>query len=338
MRLSFEQIKTITQGAAEIEQKNGSVAFFRFNKQEREVYSKTEFFAKTFATAGIQMEFETDGDALDLNIKTSAATSRTFFSIDIFVNEMLLSNVKNFDDKVKSTDYISATFELGAFEKRLELGRGIKRVRIVFPWSVATELAGMEIENATYVKPLKKDKTMLIYGDSITNGYDALYSSGTLAARLAHELGAEGFNKAIGGEVFRPALAEVKNDISPDYILVAYGTNEWSKSEQSDFYKRCHDFFDALVRNYPDVPIFALTPIWRKDVNGERAFGKFEDVGKLISDICSKHKNITVLSGWELVPHDEKYYSDLRLHPNDDGFEHYFNNLIKEFERLNLKK
>jgi len=55
-------------------------------------------------------------------------------------------------------------------------------------------------------------------------------------------------------------------------------------------------FFDSLVCNYPKVPIFALTPIWRSDYDGERIFGKFEDVENNIRKICSAHKNITVIS------------------------------------------
>ena len=44
-------------------------------------------------------------------------------------------------------------------------------------------------------------------------------------------------------------------------------------------------------------------------------------------------KNVTVVRGFDFVPKEEKYFADLRLHPNDTGFEHYFKNLYKEIER-----
>ena len=50
-----------------------------------------------------------------------------------------------------------------------------------------------------------------------------------LTARLADALGAEEVNKAIGGECFFPELAATKEDFQPEYITVAYGTNDWSR-------------------------------------------------------------------------------------------------------------
>jgi len=32
------------------------------------------------------------------------------------------------------------------------------------------------------------------------------------------------------------------------------------------------------------------------------------------------------------LPKEEKYFADLRLHPNDEGFKYYFENLYSEIE------
>ncbi|MBQ4543092.1 MAG: hypothetical protein IJA19_02860, partial [Clostridia bacterium] len=56
-------------------------------------------------------------------------------------------------------------------------------------------------------------------------------------------------------------------------------------------------------------------------------FDDFFNVFNTISELCSKYDNITVISGWDLVKHDINCYSDLRLHPNDEGFKHYSKNL-----------
>ena len=39
--------------------------------------------------------------------------------------------------------------------------------------------------------------------------------------------------------------------------------------------------------------------------------------------------NVICIDGFELVPHDEKCFGDLYLHPNEDGFKYYFENLYK---------
>ena len=41
--------------------------------------------------------------------------------------------------------------------------------------------------------------------------------------------------------------------------------------------------------------------------------------------------NITVIRGFDLVLHEEQYFGDLQLHPNDKGFEAYFANWMKQY-------
>ena len=41
-------------------------------------------------------------------------------------------------------------------------------------------------------------------------------------------------------------------------------------------------------------------------------------------------KNVKVISGFDFVPMDENLFGDLRIHPNDKGFEYYFENLVKQ--------
>ena len=58
-----------------------------------------------------------------------------------------------------------------------------------------------------------------------------------------------------------------------------------------------------------------------------REFGDFKNVEKDIIEAVADIENITVISGFDFVPKDEKYFGDLRLHPNDEGFDHYVENL-----------
>jgi len=333
MKLNFDEVKSITQGAARVEKGEKGVRFFRFNKEEEEAYSSSSHLPKTYSTSGVQMLFRTDGDALELKINTTSATTRKYFAFDIFVNDKPVGALKNFDEKELVGNYTKDPFPLGEFEGKFELGEGEKTVRIVFPWSVMAELYEMNIENATFVEPVKRTKTILMYGDSITHGYDALYPSQSYASRLAHSLDAQIFNKAIGGEVFFPELARIKNDIEPDYITVAYGSNDWNKKTKDVFVKNSRSFYEALVKNYPDVKIFAIAPIWRKEHTEYREFGEFKEVYEILEELC-KDLGINYISGWDFVPKEESYFADFRLHPNDKGFEQYFKNLKKEMQKF----
>ena len=147
-------------------------------------------------------------------------------------------------------------------------------------------------------------------------------------------LGAEEVNKGIGGERFFPELAGCKDLLSPDYITVAYGTNDWNYTDGDNFCDKCRAFYAGLSQNYPNSKIFAITPIWRKDMHEQRTFGDFALLEEYIRNAVADMGNISVVSGFDLVPKDEKYFGDLRLHPNDEGFSHYADNLYKEIKEL----
>ncbi|MBO5879998.1 MAG: SGNH/GDSL hydrolase family protein, partial [Clostridia bacterium] len=212
------------------------------------------------------------------------------------------------------------------------LGEGKKEVRIVFPQFAALSLYEVELSGATYLTPVKAEKKMFFYGDSITHGYDAQYPSNKYTAQAARILGVEGYNKAIGGEVFQPALAAAKSNFEPDYISVAYGTNDCA-TDKERFLKSSREFYENLSRNYPNAKIFALSPIWRTGIDEPCKVGSFFDVEPQIKAIAESLPNVTFISGFDFVPHDTKYYYDRHLHPSDEGFVIYAKNLAAAIKK-----
>ena len=114
---------------------------------------------------------------------------------------------------------------------------------------------------------------------------------------------------------------------------MAYGTNDWSKSTREDFRRRCYEFYYALHLNYPNAKIFGLTPIWRKDQDAEKVFGEFGEVSRDIQNVVKDFSNVICINGNDLVPHDERYFADLRLHPNESGFACYYQNLFEKMKK-----
>ena len=173
---------------------------------------------------------------------------------------------------------------------------------------------------------------MLIYGDSITQGYDALYPSQSYASRLADAIGLEAVNKGIGGERFQPALGALKDEISPKYITVAYGTNDWSGATAEETEEKCKAFYLSIRKNYPGVKIFAITPIWRKDQTDPRPMGEFSTIHEIIRRCVCDLPDVICIDGENLVPPDPELFGDFRLHPNDDGFALYSENLYRKLK------
>lgn len=317
MNLTYQQIASVVQGVARLEQKEDGIHLHRFTEAQEKPYDVSNFHPRQYATAGVRMHFKTDSKTLYMKVLHSKGSSREFFSYDLLVDGKLTGMFK------KETGEV-----FGELEHTFELGNGIKDVCIHFPWSVCSVLQEVTLEDGSFIEPVKKDKKIIIFGDSITQGYDAMNPSNRYAAKLADALGAEEINKAIGGEKFCPWLSELKDDIDPDYILVAYGSNHWHRSTQEEFVEICDEFYKNLVANYPNTKIFAATPIWRKDRTDITHFDSFEQIGELIEDVVKKYDNITCISGRHFVPEDEALFADLYLHPNDAGFKYHAEAII----------
>ena len=341
MKLTAQQLRSVALGASRIVEEGGRPRFFRFTPTEDALYIARDagrgsfFHDRSLCSAGIKLLFKTDSKTLGLAVEVAKRSSRTFFAFDVCVDGNYLGSLANFNEKAIPAGYTSAEmpFPLGRFEKAFALGDGEKTVAVYFPWSVEVLDFVLTLEDGASVTPVKPSRKMLVYGDSITQGYDALFPSHRYGARLAEALDAEEVNKAIGGEVFFPALAECRADFAPDIITVAYGTNDWSTTDGASFLSAARAFFDALVKNYPDAKIFAITPIYRKDMGASKPFGLFSAVADRLREATAAFPSITVIDGLTLVPQSHTLYADLRLHPSDAGFDHYAENLIAQIRK-----
>lgn len=328
MKLSTEQIKSVTMGAARVKESDGKVEFFRFTEAQEALYlreSPHDFYKKTFTSAGIRLEFETDSSWIDLSMEVGAVSSNGFFGYDIYADGIFVGQLGG---KLGADPLIQV---FGHFD----LGDGKKKVAIYFPWNATSRLVALELEEDATLSPVVKDVHMLIFGDSITQGYTTLEPAKSYASILTDKLNAEARNKGIGGEFFRGELASTKDeDIHPDIITVAYGTNDWSKQTKKDFHASTKAFYENLSAAYPDAKIFAITPIWRTNYEDQtKAVGNFFHVEEYIKEVTAPLPNVTVIPGFDLVPHDITLYWDYYLHPNKEGFVIYAENLYREISK-----
>lgn len=328
-KLNLEQLQAICQGAVRAEENEEGIRFYRFTNEQQEYYRQSNegFYRKSLASAGMKMQFETDSQSLTLKVHVEPGSTRTYFSFDVAVNGKMMGHLDNFSHVEVPALYTTMQLPLGKFSKSFDLGHGVKTVSIWLPWSVAVEIRELSVDEQAFVKPVRPEKKLLVFGDSITQGYDALRPSNRYASRLAEALGAEEVNKGIGAERFCPELAKLRDDFQPDYILAAYGTNDWKHREEAEFVKQCKAFYETLTGLYPDSRIFALTPIWRKNHLEPSPFGDFSNVAADIKEITDSMDHVIYLDGFEFVPHDSSYFADGNLHPNDQGFEQYFKGL-----------
>ncbi|MBQ9132052.1 MAG: SGNH/GDSL hydrolase family protein [Clostridia bacterium] len=327
MNLTFEQIKSITQGAVRFAEVDGGLMPCRFTEAQERAYEgySADFYKKTFASAGIRLEMLTDSKSISMEVELTPASSRSYACFDIYANGALLKNCRCSvnGDRTKAT----VCSELPESKKPLE-------VTVYFPWSASTVIGSVTLEDGASVEPIKRPLTMINFGDSITHGYDCTNPSFSYASRLTDALHAEAVNKGIGGEIFYPTLASLKDDLDPDIITVAYGTNDWSHSTKVAFDRDAKEFYEILSKNYPKAKIFAISPLWRHNMDStEKDVGPFSYVYDYLAKVTADLPNVTLINGLELVPHEWRCFPGDGLHPNDEGFRHYANNLYAEIKK-----
>lgn len=324
MKLTLEQILSVTHGAARVTEEADGIRFYRFTEQQQELYRTVseDFYQKTFATAGVILEFVTDSRTLAIEASLKRSSSRQFAFHDIYANGNLIGRLGSRD------------VATGVFGGSYALGNGIKTVQIYFPWSAASTLRSLILDDGASLTPVLRPNKMLMFGDSITQGYDALYPSHSYASVLADRLNADARNKGIGGERFFPALADEPEEFEPDYITVAYGTNDWSGRTAEELESNLREFYHRLSARYPKSRIFAVTPLWRKNEFDQKPAGAFAHVAELIEEVAKELPNVTAIPGYHLVPHDPSLFADERLHPNDAGFAYHAERLFAKIREV----
>lgn len=322
--LSFEEIQSATFGAVSIEKQGDGIHFFRFRQAQMDYYKeeREDFFRKSKATAGVRMSFMSDSTRLKIDYSLIQGSSRTFAYFDICENGVLVGHF-GVDKEIEKNQ--SGEVALSAGEKLIE---------IYFPWSAGAIIKAIFLSEGATFEAAKREKTMISYGDSITQGYDALYPSLAYAPALARMMDADSINRAIGGEIFRPELLIEKEDFEPDYITVAYGTNDWSCRTMESFAENCRRFYATLSEQYPASKIIALTPIWRLDGDQARPIGvPHTALLSIMEDLLWDLPNISLIAGYPLAPHLPEFFSDRYLHPNDLGFTQYAQNLYEQIRK-----
>lgn len=340
MELTFEQIKAITTGAVSVEQESDGIHFCRFTPEQIPLRQpRVRMFAeKMTSSAGIRLSFRTDSPTLYLRTTVIPGSACKFFSFDLLVNGVYTDSLENFSHLEIPENTNDLICELGTYEKTFALGSGTKEISLYFPWSVTPILEELSVEDGSSVISNIPSKKLLVYGDSISHGYNTFYSSKHYVSQLARALDAQVFNKGIGGTTSFPEMALAREPFEPDYIVVAYGSNDWDRHDADFFTQQYRAMLQTIADNYPQAQVFAITPIWRGDEGRrERKMGPLFAVDQHIRTIAADFPNVTVITGMDLVPHDQRYYADVELHPNDSGFAHFFNNLWPKIE-VALKK
>lgn len=313
MVLTNEQLKKIYFGAYSFsETDDGYLMAHQYTKAQEEYFEKAldYWFERCNASTAKTLEFNTEATQISFDYRIAWLASEDSFELCV---DGLISDIKYVKDIEKEG---SIAFDMP---------EGKKDIIVYFPVDALVVIKNFEI-NASF-KPAVKGKKVLWLGDSITQGYGPLRSSQTYVSVANRILNYDIINQGIGGYVYDPKVLVEMEGYKPDKIIVALGTNQYDTESMADIEK----YYEIITSLYKNIPILAITPLWRGDnIEGLPTLIKFCDK---LKDIIKKYDTVTMVEGWNLVPHLSEYFID-NLHPNQLGTEVYARNLIREMERL----
>ena len=310
MELTLSQLRSITLGALDISQEGDAFFFHRMSQQQADAFTRQspELGPRASAPSGIRLDFFTDATEVAMRYRLGPHISdRAYFGMDALVNGTLTAH----EGALSYTDGQEGTLHVHLDGKE-------NHVQIFLSAVTPISVLSVTVTDGAFLRPYKPRRRILMYGDSITQGYDAYYPSACYANRLAMYYDAEIINQAIGGACFDAATLAHAGD-GFDFITVAYGTNDWRKREGAVIEPYADGFMDRLKELYPDTPVFVILPLWRSDFLDTYRAGDFRVCRALIGRLAAKH-GFHVIDDFDMVPHDKRYFWDARLHPNEYGF------------------
>lgn len=308
MKLTYEQIASITSGAVKSTVTEEGIRFFRCTEKQTDAWTRRSAVLgeRAMCSTGIRLDFHTDSGSF--GFENTAGDK-----FDLYINGVI-------------TDRIRPGVP-GSYSAALP--DGDTRITLIFPsHGKGAVLKSVTLDDGAYFVRHEYSRKILFVGDSITQGWNSVFDSLSYAWRTVLHYDADCVMNAIGGAVFYPE-ANDSIDFDPDTVIVSLGTNDYDVCKTQDELKDAADgVFSFLEKEYAGARLVAITPIWRADEDKPRKVGTFSDVCDIVANSAAGH-GFEVLRGYGFVPHITKLYADAVLHPNDLGFEFYADSLIK---------
>lgn len=325
-----------------IDDPDGFTSFLRFFPSQLAAYENNVLFELlSHSAAGVYLSFKTTGTQFSFNCRKQSMAGQILPRL----KEIGLSGLLDLTGSLREyarqgsnmrLDVLDDLFDvvcngelLLSFKPKNGLvtiplpnpDRQLLTIRLYLPLYFAVGLKDLTADGEICICPEDRQQ-ILCLGDSITQGFFAGRPSQCYVARLAAGLQVDALNQGVGGYHYEAAsLAGIDALPRPSLITVAYGTNDWHTNPSLDSIRaNIQAYYVRLNDVFPGVPLIAITPIWRGDIDEPHAAGQLADVDQVIREETQAYANITVVDGLTLSPHDKVFFGDGWLHPNSIGF------------------
>ena len=331
MKLDKTQIGKIIHNVINYDlDENGALHFRRFQDSQLASYENEahHWVVRANASASVTFDFLTDSEYLALKFDLFPGSSKLMASFDLYIDGVFFEHTAfdNLDAKLIS----------------FALPEGQHRVTLYFPWTAETVVNEVHLSDGASIKEITKKRKVIFLGDSITQGYVTEFPSLSYVNQVANDTDSEVLNQGIGGYYFGAnSIDESLASFNPDLIVIAYGTNDYSKHDSKEVFEAsASTYIEKLTAIFPNTKMLAVLPIYRNDENhnARERYREYtlSDAREILAGIYGKYENIRILTETGIPRIPEVFVADF-LHPNELGFSFMAKSIGKEISKWQNK-
>lgn len=315
--------KNIFKGVVTVDENEGVYTPYRLTNAQLERYKHKPRCPFSKACAGIKMEFITAQREISFSYLCRSVWTHFEGNVptfDFYVNDIFYRTVEIEKDRLNERFFVKISIDGGKDENK---------ITIYFPHNAAVSVSDIDI--GVYKCTADKERKLLVYGDSISQGLMGNTSSMSYTENYARFFDMNILNLSVGGDVFDEEAIDEKLNYAPTDVIVALGINDAEMITDFELIgKSIKKYLAKIKRLYSLCNVMVITPTvqlsWRE--KGCEKHKILEEIRSLLRSESKKYGFLCV-EGEKLLPAEKRFYID-DTHPNDLGFSQYALNLIKE--------
>lgn len=298
----------------------GCAGFSRFSKEELAYYSARSDmdFVRSHTPAGIWLECVTDAPEIPFTYRLYR--KKWLYVIgsgfEIWENDLFGAGYL-IDPQI--TDSVTISYP--------RRSSGAARIRIHFTGGSVILPERFCPGNA--VPTAQKSRSILFYGDSITQSAYIPTPSLSWTNLLAGWLNAEHINRGIGSMIFEAPSLPAEPNCTPDLLFIEYGCNDIAQNPDNDTALMLADaWLTRICSLFPLTGKYCILPdfVPREGVN-EDFMARLPHYCAALSDLCTA-RGIHAISGRSLIPEMPTLYCKDHIHFNEAGSAVFAGNLL----------
>ncbi|MBR4017452.1 MAG: hypothetical protein IKK11_06540 [Oscillospiraceae bacterium] len=327
-------MKDLFHNVYEVIEENGRYCPTRFTqKQICSLDRINPSFANNGRTsAGVSLVFDTDSEEISFSYQYNVLYT-TIGGFDVYENGKFLYN-----------QVLPISSCEGTFRYRKETS-GLTRLEIFLPANAQMWLWDFHLGNFSFVEQ-EKNKTILFYGDSITQSAYFPTPSLSFAPTVARKLSAKFINRGVGSLFYDVNSLDENDTIHPDIILIILGLNDLAKHQDgelvvvNDEVQFCDQqdipylignaeaYLGKMKQIYPNAEIFCVPLFWCPALKDDWALSITDIYEERIRNLL-KEMDIVCVEGCGLTPHLLECYAPDRIHHSALGAQAFANSILE---------